>query len=111
MHYFHARCSLPATRCPLLGPTPPQDEDGESRSTDPTNGSAPHVPYSQWAQPRFVHNASGRFESRWSSVAVLPSPAVLLRGMEGSVLGVWVAHGEGRAHFPCDKVRGEARRG
>ena len=38
-------------------------------------------------QPRFVHNTSGRFESRWSTVTVLPSPAVLLRGMEGSTLG------------------------
>lgn len=24
----------------------------------------------------------------------------MLRGMEGSVLGTWVAHGEGRAYFP-----------
>ena len=38
-------------------------------------------------QPRFVHNTSGRFESRWSTVTVLPSPSVLLRGMEGSTLG------------------------
>eukprot|EP01041_Mallomonas_annulata_P005255 gene5255-10511_t len=51
-------------------------------------------------QPRFVHNRSGRFESRWSSVTILPSPAVLLKGMAGSVLGVWVAHGEGRLHCP-----------
>jgi phosphoribosylformylglycinamidine synthase len=39
-------------------------------------------------QARFVHNASGRFESRWSAVQVLPSPAVLLREMEGSTLGM-----------------------
>ncbi len=38
--------------------------------------------------------------TRFSSVKVGPSPAVLLKGMEGSSLGVWVAHGEGRAHFP-----------
>ena len=32
------------------------------------------------AQPRFVHNTSGRFESRWATVTVLPgSPAVLLK--------------------------------
>ena len=49
-----------------------------------------------------MHNSSGRFESRWSAVKVAPSPAVLLQGMEGSSLGVWVAHGEGRAHFPRD---------
>lgn len=51
-------------------------------------------------QPRFVHNASGRFESRWCAVRILPSKAVLLKGMEGSVLGVWVAHGEGRLLCP-----------
>ena len=51
-------------------------------------------------QPRFVHNTSGRFESRWSAVQIQRSPAVLLRGMEGSTLGVWVAHGEGKAYFP-----------
>ena len=37
-------------------------------------------------QPRFVHNKSGRFESRFSSVTILKSPAVLLQGMEGSSL-------------------------
>jgi phosphoribosylformylglycinamidine synthase len=52
------------------------------------------------AQPRFIHNASGRFESRFATVKVLESPSIMLRGMAGSVLGVWVAHGEGRAHFP-----------
>ena len=51
-------------------------------------------------QPRFIHNTSGRFESRWVQVEVLPSPSVLLSGMEGSKLGVWVAHGEGRLFFP-----------
>ena len=52
------------------------------------------------AQPRFIHNASGRFESRFSTVRVAEGPAVLLKGMAGSVLGVWVSHGEGRLHFP-----------
>ena len=51
-------------------------------------------------QPRFVRNKSGRFESRWSNVTIQPSASVLLRDMEGSFLGVWVAHAEGRAHFP-----------
>jgi len=55
-------------------------------------------------QPRFVHNASGRFESRFSSVTIKPSPAVLLEGMAGSTLGVWVAHGEGRAHCPNQAI-------
>jgi phosphoribosylformylglycinamidine synthase len=56
-------------------------------------------------QPRFVHNASGRFESRFATVAVLDSPALMLRGMASSRLGIWVAHGEGRALFPTAAVR------
>lgn len=51
-------------------------------------------------QPRFVQNLSKRFESRWSTVKVLPSPAIMLEEMEGSVLGIHIAHGEGRLCFP-----------
>ena len=51
-------------------------------------------------QPRFIHNGSGRFESRFSTVTILPGPGIMLKGMERSVLGIWVAHGEGRAYFP-----------
>ncbi|MCX8118357.1 MAG: phosphoribosylformylglycinamidine synthase [Desulfobacterota bacterium] len=51
-------------------------------------------------QPRFVRNTSGRFESRWVTVKVLESPAIMFKGMEGSILGVWVAHGEGRLLSP-----------
>ncbi len=52
------------------------------------------------AQPRFIHNLSGRFESRFATVRIDRSPAIMLKGMEGSVLGVWVSHGEGHAYFP-----------
>ena len=55
-------------------------------------------------QPRFIHNRSGRFESRFSTVRILPSPSIMLKGMEDSVLGVWVAHGEGRAYFPSEDI-------
>ncbi|UCH45205.1 MAG: phosphoribosylformylglycinamidine synthase subunit PurQ, partial [Nitrospiraceae bacterium] len=55
-------------------------------------------------QPRFVHNLSGRFESRFASVRILPGPSIMLKGMEDSVLGIWVAHGEGRAYFPEGKI-------
>jgi phosphoribosylformylglycinamidine synthase len=55
-------------------------------------------------QPRFIRNASGRFESRFVTVRIEESPAILFRGMAGSVLGVWTAHGEGRAYFPDGAV-------
>ncbi len=50
-------------------------------------------------QPRFIQNKSGRFESRFSTVQILPSPSIMLKGMEGSTLGIWIAHGEGRLYF------------
>ncbi|MGR0480971.1 MAG: phosphoribosylformylglycinamidine synthase [Candidatus Electronema sp. V4] len=58
-------------------------------------------------QPRFVHNTSGRFESRWTTVRVIDSPAMMLRGMSGLIFGIHVAHGEGLLHFPDAAVRAE----
>jgi phosphoribosylformylglycinamidine synthase len=51
-------------------------------------------------QPRFVRNISGRFESRWSTVKVLKSKAMMLQGMEDLTFGIHVAHGEGYLQFP-----------
>ena len=56
------------------------------------------------SQPRFVGNLSGRFESRFATVRIQESPAVMLQGMEGATLGIWVAHGEGRAFFPDPEI-------
>ncbi len=49
--------------------------------------------------PRFVQNQSERFEARVASLRIENSPSVLFRGMEGSVLPVAVAHGEGYTEF------------
>ncbi len=51
-------------------------------------------------QPRFVQNFSGRFESRWVTVKILESPAIMFKDMTDSILGIWVAHGEGKLQFP-----------
>lgn len=66
----------------------------------PSNDALPEA-----QQPRLLHNESGKFESRFASVAIQASPSVLLKGMEGSSLGVWVAHGEGRFFFPDPSVK------
>ena len=55
-------------------------------------------------QPRFVHNTSGRFESRFSTITVAKSPAIMFKDMEGSVLGIWSSHGEGRTYFPDQHI-------
>ncbi|HWK54828.1 MAG TPA: phosphoribosylformylglycinamidine synthase, partial [Hyphomicrobiales bacterium] len=49
--------------------------------------------------PRFVRNLSEQFEGRTVLVKVAPSSSVLFAGMEGAVLPIAVAHGEGRAEF------------
>ncbi|KAJ9550402.1 hypothetical protein OSB04_014447 [Centaurea solstitialis] len=56
------------------------------------------------SQPRFIHNQSGRFECRFTSVTIKGSPSIMLKGMEGSTLGVWAAHGEGKAYFPDNGI-------
>jgi phosphoribosylformylglycinamidine synthase len=56
-------------------------------------------------QPRFIHNASGRFESRYATVRIAESPSIMLKGMAGSMMGIQIQHGEGRLHFPAPLVR------
>jgi phosphoribosylformylglycinamidine synthase len=71
---------------------------------DPAGGVAAQLPDLQ--QPRFVHNTSGRFESRWVQVQIDGgSPNVWLKGMGGSTIGVWAAHGEGQVLFPDAAVQ------
>lgn len=48
--------------------------------------------------PIFTYNISRKFEARWSMVEVGESPAVMMRGLQGTRLGVHVAHGEGCAY-------------
>jgi len=50
--------------------------------------------------PRFVQNQSERFEARVASVLIEKSPSIFFAGMEGSVLPIAIAHGEGFAEFP-----------
>jgi phosphoribosylformylglycinamidine synthase len=49
--------------------------------------------------PRFVQNQSGRYEARFVSLKIERSPSVLFAGMEGSVIPIPTAHGEGYAEF------------
>jgi len=46
--------------------------------------------------PRFVRNKSEQFEARVAMVEVLESPSLFLDGMQGSMMPIAVAHGEGR---------------
>jgi len=72
-------------------------------------GWVPWLGIADAKQPRFVQNVSGRFESRWVSVKILESPAIMFKGMVGSTLGIWVAHGEGKLRFPDKALMDEVR--
>ncbi|OGV62493.1 MAG: phosphoribosylformylglycinamidine synthase, partial [Lentisphaerae bacterium RIFOXYA12_FULL_48_11] len=49
--------------------------------------------------PAFTKNKSQQFEARYVTVEVISSPSIFFKGMEGSRLGIPVAHGEGYANF------------
>ena len=51
-------------------------------------------------RPRLERNASHKFESHFLGVKITDGKSVMLTGLEGMELGVWVANGEGRFTFP-----------
>ncbi len=72
-------------------------------------GVVPWQDIPETKQPRFIRNTSQRFESHWGTVRISESPAIMLKGMEGSILGIWTAHGEGHLHCPDPEILSEAR--
>jgi phosphoribosylformylglycinamidine synthase len=57
-----------------------------------------HPTHSQ--KPKMLHNLSGKFECVFSSVDIQPNNTVLFKGLGGTRLGIWSAHGEGRFELP-----------
>ena len=57
--------------------------------------------------PRFVQNQSERYEGRFVSVKIEKTPSLFFAGMEGSVIPIATAHGEGYAEF-ADRAALEA---
>ena len=51
-------------------------------------------------KPKMTHNDSQKFECIFSTVNIEKSPSIMLKNLEGSRLGVWSAHGEGKFVFP-----------
>ncbi len=49
--------------------------------------------------PEFVRNRSEQFEARLSLVEVTPSSSLFMDGMEGSLIPITVAHGEGQVLY------------
>jgi len=55
--------------------------------------------------PKMLHNESHKFESAFISLTIPKNKSILLDSLAGSKLGVWVAHGEGRFHFPLNEKK------
>lgn len=59
------------------------------------------TPENRELSPKMVHNNSHKYESGFVGVTIQESPAIMLKPLEGSKLGIWVAHGEGKFSFPA----------
>lgn len=58
------------------------------------------TPNKRESAPKMKHNNSHKFESGFVGVTVTESPSIMLKSLNGSKLGIWVAHGEGKFDFP-----------
>lgn len=58
------------------------------------------TPKNPLSSPKMQHNDSYKYESAFVGVSIQKSPSILLKTLENSSLGIWVAHGEGKFHFP-----------
>ncbi|MDD4142806.1 MAG: phosphoribosylformylglycinamidine synthase subunit PurQ, partial [Bacteroidales bacterium] len=54
-------------------------------------------------QPKMLHNDSGKFESNFINVDIHKNNSVMLSSLEGTRLGVWIAHGEGKFHLSLNR--------
>ena len=54
-------------------------------------------------KPKMLHNDSHKFESAFLGVDIHGNRSVMLKSLENSKLGIWVAHGEGKFHLPYEK--------
>lgn len=54
-------------------------------------------------KPKMLHNDSHKLESTFLGVQICENNSVMLQSLEGSKLGVWVAHGEGKFSLPNDE--------
>lgn len=53
---------------------------------------------------QMLHNESNKFESGYVNVTISKSNSVLLNGLQGSRLGIWIQHGEGKFSLPMGRA-------
>jgi len=52
---------------------------------------------------KLLHNDSHKHESNFTSVTIQENNSVMLSSLEGSTLGVWISHGEGKFNLPMNE--------
>jgi len=56
-------------------------------------------------KPKMLHNDSFKHESGFTSVKIEENNSVMLSGLAGLTLGVWISHGEGKFSFPYEESK------
>ena len=54
---------------------------------------------------KMTYNDSGKHESNFTSVVIQKNNSVMLSSLEGTTLGVWISHGEGKFKLPYTEER------
>ena len=54
-------------------------------------------------KPKMTNNNSGKFECIFTAVKIQPSSSIMMKSLEGSTLGIWAAHGEGKFLLPLNE--------
>lgn len=54
-------------------------------------------------KPKMEFNRSGKLESCFIGIDVQPNNSVMLSTLQGSKIGIWASHGEGRFSLPMDQ--------
>ncbi len=52
---------------------------------------------------KMLHNDSHKHESGFTSVKIQKNNSIMLSSLEGSTLGVWISHGEGKFNLPLSE--------
>lgn len=53
--------------------------------------------------PTLLHNNSHKFESGFVNVDITKNKSIMLETLEGTKLGIWIAHGEGKFNLPLNE--------
>ena len=54
---------------------------------------------------KMIHNDSQKHESMFTSVNIQKNNSIMLSSLEGSTLGVWISHGEGKFSLPKEEAQ------